>query len=153
VVQACRAGDQVSPRGTSVSNTLAPCMLDERRRSSDDESSCTLCARECLCAAAMAAALAPITPALVRTSFALLPAHAHDGMCYAALTAHTPPRHHCSWHTSCRYGLTGHIREPVGTHGLMKVIFNKHVKQNDTVCLQLYKRVFPKFAGERVEVV
>lgn len=51
-----------------------------------------------------------------------------------------------------KYGLTGHIKEPVGTHGLMKVIFNKAVKQNDTVCLNLYKRVYPKMVGGEIIV-
>lgn len=51
-----------------------------------------------------------------------------------------------------KYGLTGHIKEPVGTHGLMKVNFNKAVKQNDTVCLNLYKRVYPKMVGGEVVV-
>ena len=43
-----------------------------------------------------------------------------------------------------KFGMTGHIREPVGTHGLMKCLFNRPVKNHDTVCLSLFKRIFPK---------
>jgi hypothetical protein len=44
-----------------------------------------------------------------------------------------------------KYGHRGHIREPVGTHGLFKATFSAPIKQNDTVMLVLFKRVFPKF--------
>ncbi len=45
-------------------------------------------------------------------------------------------------------GLRGNITESVGTHGYMKCIFSDYIKSNDTVCLNLFKRVFPKYFKE-----
>mmetsp|Transcript_34217 Transcript_34217/g.54795 ORF Transcript_34217/g.54795 Transcript_34217/m.54795 type:complete len:565 (-) Transcript_34217:1905-3599(-) len=43
-----------------------------------------------------------------------------------------------------KYGMSGRILEPVGTHGLFKCSFSKPIKNNDTICMSLYKRVYPK---------
>ncbi|XP_068630320.1 pre-rRNA-processing protein TSR1 homolog [Battus philenor] len=47
-----------------------------------------------------------------------------------------------------KYGRTGHIKEPLGTHGHMKCVFNEQLKSQDTVLLNLYKRMFPKWTYE-----
>ena len=42
-----------------------------------------------------------------------------------------------------KHGLKGKIEQGIGDKGLMKCFFNGNIKQNDTICLSLYKRIFP----------
>ena len=47
-----------------------------------------------------------------------------------------------------KFGLKGNITESLGIHGHMKCTFNDNIKPNDTVCLSLFKRVFPVWFPE-----
>nr|CCM13110.1 hypothetical protein, conserved [Leishmania guyanensis] len=44
-----------------------------------------------------------------------------------------------------KLGRRGKVTKPVGTHGLFKAVLNDQIMQHDVVCMDLFKRVFPKW--------
>jgi hypothetical protein len=54
-----------------------------------------------------------------------------------------------------KHGRLGRIEESLGTHGAMKATFDGTILHSDTVCLSLYKRIFPEwvsgYAGDVLE--
>ena len=49
-----------------------------------------------------------------------------------------------------KYGRRGHIKSTLGTHGHMKCVFDGQLNSQETVLMNLYKRVFPKWSYEPV---
>ena len=79
------------------------------------------------------------------------PVRVHRGKAVVRFMFHTPED--IRWFRPVdlwtKQGRRGRIREPVGTHGAMKCIFDGPLQQQDAVCMSLYKRTFPKWPEDQ----
>jgi len=57
-----------------------------------------------------------------------------------------------AWQLLVRKANEMHMCYFAGTHGHMKCVFDDVIKAQDTVCINLYKRVFPKWTYEPVVI-
>ncbi|CAI7789593.1 unnamed protein product, partial [Closterium sp. NIES-53] len=78
-----------------------------------------------------------------RTMRSNQPSSSHSPLPTLASPLPRPPHQPVELFT--KYGRRGRIREPVGTKGAIKCVFDGVVQQRDAVCMALYKRVYPKF--------
>ena len=52
-----------------------------------------------------------------------------------------------------KWGRRGRIKEPVGTHGRMKCLFDAVIQQRDSICISIYKRVYPPFPNKEAALL
>ena len=86
-----------------------------------------------------------------------------QGTCHAATMGHMHARAHAWSHAHSQARSRAHTHIPnthtqythhttqgaCGDHGLFKVHFGRQVQGHDTICLNLFKRVYPKFVDPR----
>ena len=107
----------------------------------------TTCEQQCVLVAT--GSLRPVDPERVVVKRAILtgfPHKVHKRKAVVRFMFHCPEdvRWFKPLEVWTKYGRHGRIREALGTHGSMKCAFDGVLQQRDTVCVSLYKRVFPK---------
>ena len=122
------------------------CFKEDPAPESEDAMGCG----DSSCALASAGLVSSVDPdriVLKRIILTGYPHKVHKSKAYVRYMFHNPED--VKWFSPLelwtKYGRRGKIREPVGTHGTMKCLFDQVVQQRDTICLSLYKRVFPKW--------
>ena len=92
---------------------------------------------------------------LKRIVLTALPFKIHKRVCVCRFMFHNPEdiKYWQSVDLWTKYGRSGRILEPLGTHGHMKCSFDRQITHQDTVCMSLYKRVFPRFSTKQFSLL